>query len=344
MYTPLFIITTKAINLIAEISAQVERFAIRMEQEDSLRLRKVNRMQTIRGTLAIEGNTLSEEQVTALIDGKHVVAPVKEVQEVRNAITAYDSFMDFNPYNQKELLKAHGMMALGLVDNPGHFRHGAVCVAGKKGVSHIAPPADRVPFLIGDLFEWLKNSQDHALIKSSVFHYEFEFIHPFDDGNGRMGRFWQSRILAEWNPVFAHIPIENMIWENQAAYYKAIEDSTDANDSGIFVDFMLGVILHALKARIQKQKNFTSDASVTANDTVKVTQRVNVKVNVKVNVNQQKILEELRKNPHITMDELSKLVGIAKKNIFNNMKKLQEAGLLKRVGADKNGYWEVLQQ
>ena len=344
MYTPPFTITAKAINLIAEISAQVERFAIRMEQEDSLRLRKVNRMQTIRGTLAIEGNTLSEEQVTALIDGKHVVAPVKEVQEVRNAITAYDSFMDFNPYNQKELLKAHGMMALGLVDNPGHFRHGAVCVAGKKGVSHIAPPADRVPFLIGDLFEWLKNSQDHALIKSSVFHYEFEFIHPFDDGNGRMGRFWQSRILAEWNPVFAHIPIENMIWENQAAYYKAIEDSTDANDSGIFVDFMLGVILHALKARIQKQKNFTSDASVTANDTVKVTQRVNVKVNVKVNVNQQKILEELRKNPHITMDELSKLVGIAKKNIFNNMKKLQEAGLLKRVGADKNGYWEVLQQ
>ena len=338
MYTPLFIITTKAINLIAEISAQVERFAIRMEQEDSLRLRKVNRMQTIRGTLAIEGNTLSEEQVTALIDGKHVVAPVKEVQEVRNAITAYDSFMDFNPYNQKDLLKAHGMMALGLVDNPGHFRHGAVCVAGKKGVSHIAPPADRVPFLIGDLFEWLKNSQDHALIKSSVFHYEFEFIHPFDDGNGRMGRFWQSRILAEWNPVFAHLPIENMIWENQAAYYKAIEDSTDANDSGIFVDFMLGVILHALKARIQKQKNFTSDASVIANDTVKVTQRVNVKVNV----NQQKILEELRKNPHITMDELSKLVGIAKKNIFNNMKKLQEAGLLKRVGADKNGYWEVL--
>ena len=153
-----------------------------------------------------------------------------------------------------------------------------------------------------------------------------------------MGRFWQSRILAEWNPVFAHLPIENMIWENQAAYYKAIEDSTDANDSGIFVDFMLGVILHALKARIQKQKNFTSDASVIANDTVKVTQRVNVKVNV----NQQKILEELRKNPHITMDELSKLVGIAKKNIFNNMKKLQEAGLLKRVGADKNGYWEVL--
>ena len=340
MYTPPFTITAKAINLIAEISAQVERFAIRMEQEDSLMLRKVNRMQTIRGTLAIEGNTLSEEQVTALIDGKHVVAPVKEVQEVRNAITAYDSFMDFNPYNQKDLLKAHGMMALGLVDNPGHFRHGAVCVAGKKGVSHIAPPADRVPFLIGDLFEWLKNSQDHALIKSSVFHYEFEFIHPFDDGNGRMGRFWQSRILAEWNPVFAHIPIENMIWENQAAYYKAIEDSTDANDSGIFVDFMLEVILHALKARIQKQKNLNPDESVTVNDSVKVTP----KVTVKVNVNQQKILDVIKENPHVTMDELSKLVGIAKKNIFNNMKKLQEAGLLKRVGADKNGYWEILQQ
>lgn len=321
MYTPPFTVSAKAINLISEISAQLERYVIHMEQTDGIRLRKVNRMKTIHGTLAIEGNTLNEEQVTALLDGKHVIAPIKEVQEVRNAIKAYDSFMSFNPYNYKDLLKAHGMMALGLVDNPGHFRHESVGVLGKEGISHIAPPAERVSVLIDDLFEWLVKSKDHILIKSSVFHYEFEFIHPFADGNGRMGRFWQSRLLAEWNPVFAHLPVENMIWENQTAYYKALEDSTEKTDSGIFVDFMLEIILDALKAR-----------------------KVNVKVSVKVNANQQKILSHLRKNPYATMEELSEIVGIAKKNIFNNIKKLQENGLLRRVGADKNGRWEVIDQ
>ncbi|MBQ1726474.1 MAG: Fic family protein, partial [Treponema sp.] len=247
MYTPPFTISANAINLISDISAKLERFAIRMEQKDGIKLRKVNRMKTIRGSLAIEGNSLSEEQVTAIIEGKHVLAPMQEVLEVRNAVKAYDSFMTFNPYDYKDLLKAHGIMAMGLVDNPGHFRKGGVCVAGKDGVSHIAPPADRLPFLIDDLFGWLKDSKDHILIKSSVFHYEFEFIHPFEDGNGRMGRFWQSRLLSEWNPVFANLPIENMIWENQAAYYNAIEESTDKNDSGIFVDFMLSIILNSLK-------------------------------------------------------------------------------------------------
>lgn len=120
-----------------------------------------------------------------------------------NAIKAYEAFMSFNPYDYKDLLKAHGIMALGLVDNPGHFRTGGVCVAGKEGVSHIAPPADRVPFLISDLFEWLSSSSDHVLIKSSVFHYEFEFIHPFQDGSGRMGRLWQTVILKDWKDVFA---------------------------------------------------------------------------------------------------------------------------------------------
>ena len=147
MYTPPFTISANAINLISDISAKLERFAIRMEQKDGIKLRKVNRMKTIRGSLAIEGNSLSEEQVTAIIEGKHVLAPMQEVLEVRNAVKAYDSFMTFNPYDYKDLLKAHGIMAMGLVDNPGHFRKGGVCVAGKDGVSHIAPPADRLPFL-----------------------------------------------------------------------------------------------------------------------------------------------------------------------------------------------------
>ncbi|MCI5829665.1 MAG: Fic family protein [Spirochaetales bacterium] len=242
-YEPPFKITAKSINMISEISALVERFTISCKESDSLKLRKVNRMKTIQGSLAIEGNTLTEEQVTALIDGKTVVAPLKEVQEVRNAIKVYERFNEFNTYDWKDLLKAHALMAMGLVDNPGHFRQKGVCVAGKNGVSHIAPPADMVPALIADLFGWLKNSEDHILIKSCVFHYEFEFIHPFEDGNGRMGRFWQSKILSEWNGVFENLPVENMIWENQPEYYKAIELSTQNTDSGIFVEFMLGLIL-----------------------------------------------------------------------------------------------------
>ena len=221
-YEPPFKITSKAINLISQIAAAMERLKIRFEQSDSVRLRKINRMKTIQGSLAIEGNTLTEEQVTALIEGKHIIAPVKEVQEVKNAIQAYEQCLSFNPYKKEDLLTAHKLMTFGLVDHPGHFRYGGVCIAGKDGISHIAPPADRVPFLMDDLFQWLKDTDAHPLIKSSVFHYEFEFIHPFEDGNGRMGRLWHSRILAEWNPLFIHLPIENMILKNQAAYYRAL--------------------------------------------------------------------------------------------------------------------------
>ena len=160
-YEPPFKISAKSINLISEISANVERVKINLEKSDSIKLRKVNRMKTIRGSLAIEGNSLSEEQVTALIDGKHVIAPMKEVQEVRNAIKAYENFADFDAYSWKDLLKAHEIMAFGLVDNPGHFRKSGVCVAGKDGISHIAPPADMVQGLITDLFEWLKNTDIH---------------------------------------------------------------------------------------------------------------------------------------------------------------------------------------
>ena len=170
IHTPPFTITAETVNLVAEISALLERFAIRLEQADGLMLRKVNRMKTIRGSLAIEGNTLSEEQVTALIEGKHVIAPIKEIQEVRNAILAYEQFPNLDPFSIQDLLKAHGIMALGLVDNPGHFRRGGVGVMGRSGISHVAPPAHMVSGLISELFDWLKNAEDHILIKSSALY------------------------------------------------------------------------------------------------------------------------------------------------------------------------------
>ena len=321
-YEPPFKITSKAINLISLIAAAMERLSIRFEQADGIRLRKINRMKTIQGSVAIEGNTLTEEQVTALIDGRHIIAPIKEVQEVKNAIQAYEHCMSFNPYQTEDLLAAHKLMTIGLVNNPGHFRRGSVCIAGKEGVSHIAPPADRVPFLMSDLFQWLKDTDEHPLITSSVFHYEFEFIHPFEDGNGRMGRLWHSRILAEWNPLFIHLPIENMILQNQTAYYKALEHSTAQNDSGIFIDFMLEIIIKTIQEN--KQDNTVDNAlNDTVNDTVNA------------------ILRCIKENPAISYEELAKKTGKSRVTISRKLAELKKAGQITRVGADKNGYWHI---
>ena len=317
-YTPPFTVSSKAIHLVAEISAQMERLSMDMENAEKIRLRQVNRMKTIHGSLAIEGNSLTEEQVTALIDGKHIVAPVKEIQEVRNAIRAYDALLNLNPYSLDDLLYTHSIMALGLVDNAGHFRKGGVGVFGKQGVVHIAPPADNVPYLMANLFEWLKSSDDHILIKSSVFHYEFEFIHPFDDGNGRMGRFWQTRLLADWHAAFAYLPVENMIWQNQANYYQAISQSTKENNSGIFIDFMLEMILNS----VQRHTGTVND---TANDTVNA------------------ILTLIRGKADISYDELAQKLNLSRRTVSRKIAQLKKNGQIRRVGADKNGYWEVIE-
>lgn len=315
--TPPFTVSSKAIHLVAEISAQMERLSMDMENAEKIRLRQVNRMKTIHGSLAIEGNSLTEEQVTALIDGKHIVAPVKEIQEVRNAIRAYDALLNLNPYSLDDLLYTHSIMALGLVDNAGHFRKGGVGVFGKQGVVHIAPPADNVPYLMANLFEWLKSSDDHILIKSSVFHYEFEFIHPFDDGNGRMGRFWQTRLLADWHAAFAYLPVENMIWQNQANYYQAISQSTKENNSGIFIDFMLEMILNS----VQRHTGTVND---TANDTVNA------------------ILTLIREKADISYDELAQKLNLSRRTVSRKIAQLKKNGQIRRVGADKNGYWEIM--
>ena len=260
MYIPPFTISANAINLIAEISGQIERYAIRLEQEEGLRLRKANRIKTIHSSLAIEGNTLSEDEVRDILDGKTIVAPLKQIQEVKNAINTYELYPKLNPYNVKDLLKAHGVMMQALVDNAGHFRRSGVGVFSEKGLVHMAPPADRVPTLMNDLFDWLKSAKDHLLIRSCVFHYEFEFIHPFNDGNGRMGRLWQSLILGKLHPLFEHLPVENMVYANQQAYYNAITASTNAGQSGPFIDFMLNEIVRARNCLWQMQIQSTGSS------------------------------------------------------------------------------------
>jgi Fic family protein len=245
-YKPPFTVTSKILSLVSEISESVGRLSVINEQDQALRLRRVNKLRTIQGSLAIEGNTLSVEQITAVFEGKPVIAPPKEVQEVKNALAVYDRFNDWNPYEEKDLLEAHRILMHGLVDQLGAYRTGGVGVMSGSQVVHMAPPANQVNRLMGDLFGWLQKNEDHALISSAVFHYEFEFIHPFADGNGRMGRLWQSLILAKWNPLFANLPIESLIYRHQADYYRAIALSTDKSDSAAFIEFMLGVIRDTL--------------------------------------------------------------------------------------------------
>jgi len=247
-YQPPFSITPAIVSLVGKISEAVGRLTILREQSKSLRLRRINRVRTIRGSLAIEGNQLTEAQVTAILDGKRVIAPPREVQEVRNALAAYERFEAWNPGAAKDLLEAHRILMSGLIDEAGTYRRGGGGVMEGPHVIHMAPPADRVPSLMGDLFHWLATSDAHPLIASSVFHYEFEFIHPFADGNGRMGRLWQSLVLARWNTLFADLPVENLVFEHQSEYYQALQESTQQADSSPFIEFMLTMIFDAVVA------------------------------------------------------------------------------------------------
>lgn len=245
-YQPPYTITSAIIRLVAEISETIGRLSALTDTIKALRLRRINRIRTIRGSLAIEGNTLSEEQITAILDGKRVIAPPREIQEVRNAISAYELFEKWRPAAEKELLQAHRILMAGLIDEAGLYRSGGVGVLAGGQVIHMAPPANRVPKLMHDLLRWLGTSDQHPLINSSVFHYEFEFVHPFTDGNGRMGRLWQTLILTRWNPLFAHLPVESLVHAHQSEYYNALKDSTKRTDSAPFIEFMLRMIRDAV--------------------------------------------------------------------------------------------------
>ena len=324
MYTPPFTITSKIIDLISRISERIGEINSLESSTRNVQLRKENRIKTIHSSLAIENNSLSLEQITAIIEGKRVLGAPNEIQEVNNAVQTYDLLLSLDSTSEKDLLRAHKLMMSDLVSQNGKYRTGGVGIFDGSEVVHIAPPAERVPSLMADLFDWLKNSDVHPLIKSCVFHYEFEFIHPFQDGNGRMGRLWQTVILKDWKDVFAWLPVESLIKENQSEYYKALNTSDSNADSTIFTEFMLGLLEKSIEEIIATEN------------------RVTVKVTQKVTVNQQKIIEAIKENPYITQDELSQKIGIARKNIISNMKKLQEKNIIRRVGADKNGWWEVI--
>lgn len=255
-YIPPYEITDEMLELVSEIMENLGKLSGVNELEKLPRLRRVSRIKSIHSSLAIENNTLSIEQVTDVINGKRVLAPQKDIEEVHNAFNAYEKLSEINPYSIDDLLKIHSIMMNGLVKEAGQLRSGQVGVYNQDGkVVHLAPPADFVPQQLGQLFDWVKNSNANMLIKSSVFHYEFEFIHPFNDGNGRTGRLWQTALLASWKPIFAWIPIESIIKYNQEDYYNAITLSTSQGKSNIFIEFMLDVINKAIKDIITDTRN-----------------------------------------------------------------------------------------
>ena len=244
---PPFEVTNAMIDHVAEIAELVGRLTSTNQLSANPTLRRTNRIRTIHGSLAIEQNTLTLEQVTAVLNGKQVLAPPKDIAEVKNAYEIYERVDELNPYSVDDLLTAHGIMNRGLVDESGVFRSKPVGVVDQEGhVLHFGTLPQYVPDLVMELLEWVKNSDVHMLIRSCVFHYELELIHPFADGNGRVGRLWHTLLLSKWNPAFAWLPVESIIHDRQEEYYAAINASNDAGESTVFIEFMLSAIRASL--------------------------------------------------------------------------------------------------
>jgi len=317
-YTPPFTITPKILNLVSSITEIVTKLEILEPKSISPTLRKANKIKTITGTLSIEGNTLGIEKITAILDGKRVLGTPREVEEVKGAIKVYDNIDNFDYKNINDLLLAHKMLMGELLSKAGEFRTTNVGVGDKDGVVHVAPPAKGVHSLMNELFLWLESSNIHPLIKSCVFHYEFEFIHPFIDGNGRIGRFWQSLILYKWKPIFAMIPIESVVKDTQEGYYKALEKSGSMVESTPFIEFMLEAILTASK-------------NVPLNDPKNVPLK-----------REQQIIELIKQDPKITLSKIASICNVSEKTIKRDIAKLKQEDKIKRVGSLKSGYWEIL--
>lgn len=329
-YEPPFHMTEEITNLIVEIGEYAGSITTYESLHPNPVLRRENRIRSIHSSLAIEANSLSLDQVTDVIEGKRVLGPPQDIHEVKNAYEAYEQAMKLNPYSIRDLLKAHKIMMFGLVKEAGVFRSRNVGVYAGTQLIHAGTPANYVPELVNQLFEWLKKTKYNPLVKSCIFHYEFEFIHPFADGNGRTGRLWQTLILAKWKDFFAWLPVETLVHENQDAYYEAIQVSNNQGDSTVFVEFMLRMIRDALEELSENQKSETD---------VGVTVVRNVGINVVTN--EDRLLELLRQDGHLTAKVLASSLGVTERQVQRMMAGLKKSGKVVRHGAAKNGYWEV---
>lgn len=313
---PPFEITNEIVDSVAQIAELVGHLTVTNQLTSNPTLRRSNRIRTIHGSLAIEQNTLSLEQVTAVLNGKHVLAPPKDIAEVKNAYEIYDRLEDLDPYSVDDLLTAHGIMMRGLVEESGMFRTRPVGVVDSEGhVLHFGTLPQYVPDLVMELLDWVKNSPVHMLVRSCVFHYELELIHPFADGNGRVGRLWHTLLLSKWNTAFAWLPVESIIHDRQQEYYNAINASNNEGESTIFIEFMLSAIKMALIEAIQ------ADAGETDKDALRW----------------KDIKEYLKTHDYIMNADVRELLGVSSATANRILGKLVDQGKLQRYRAKP--YW-----
>lgn len=327
LYQPPFTMTEEITNLVIEIGEQVGAVAAYDSLQPNPTLRRESRIKSIHSSLAIEQNTLTLEQVSDVIDGKRILGPPQDIREVKNAYEAYERISSLDPYSVTNLLQAHKILMEGLVKEAGVFRSKNVGVYAGSQLIHAGTPANYVPELIDQLFTWMKQSKLHPLVKSCIFHYEFEFIHPFADGNGRTGRLWQSLILQKWKPFFAWLPVETLIHEQQDGYYAALNASNTMGESTIFVTFMLKIIRDSLVDIIKTQDSHRD---------------VGTNVGINVGTNEEKVLLLLHQDGKLTAKVLAATLGLTERQIERIIASLKKQGILIRHGASKNGFWEVI--
>ncbi|MBE5077377.1 Fic family protein [Anaerotignum lactatifermentans] len=317
---PPFEITNQMIDYVAEIAELVGKLSAVSSLSANPTLRRSNRIRTIHGSLAIEQNALSLEQVTAVLNGKHVLAPPKDIAEVKNAYEIYERLDELDPYSVEDLLTAHGIMTRGLVEESGIFRTRPVGVVdNEEHVLHFGTLPQYVPDLVMELLDWAKTSEVHMLIRSCVFHYELELIHPFADGNGRVGRLWHTLLLSKWNSAFAWLPVESIIHDRQQEYYEAINTSNDAGEPTLFIEFMLSAIKASLVEVINTSRGM-SDGKMD-----KVTLRWN------------KIQEYLKTHDYIMNADVRELCGVSAATANRILTNLATKNKIKKY--HENGHW-----
>ena len=333
-YAPPLTLTPALLNRVAAIAEALGRWSARQEALPSPRLRRENRIHTIQASLAIEQNSLSIEQVSALFDGLRVLGPARDIQEVRNAITAYDALPRLDPSNPQHLLEAHGLLLAGLIDTPGRFRSGGVEIYRGDQLVHMAPLAARLPGLVGDLLAWLAASTWHPLLVSCVAHYELEFIHPFADGNGRLGRLWQTLILSRWNPLLAWLPIEAVISSRQQGYYESLGQADQLGDLEPFVAYQLEAIHEALRSEISSEISSEKGSELASELASEIGATPGAAIDAV-------ILRDLATEPTLSARRLAERLQLSQRAVEKHLAALQQQGRLLRHGSPRGGSWQV---
>lgn len=320
-YIPPYKITDKILDYVSKIMEKIGEINSYINLNRMPELRKQNRINSIHSSLAIENNQLSFFQVEDVINGRMVIGDKTDIQEVKNAYEAYNKISQINPYSIDDLKMVHGIMTFLTVEESGRFRnHGEGVYNGDKCI-FVAPSEKLVPKLMENLFTWMAENREvvHPLILSSVFHYEFLFIHPFSDGNGRMARLWQSALLSKWKRIFEYLPIESLIKQYQDDYYTAIANCNGEGESTEFIEFMLKMIYETINKIIVEQNSSKETA-------------------------QEKIINLIKSNPDITQNEIAEKLNLTRDGISYNMKVLKDKNIIKREGSNKTGRWKIIKK